>query len=181
MLQKGENEMVNLEESKLRKEIDLLSKVALAPSIRGRLVEDTEDAVTIQTISSLFEVPREFIVRMTEEEATGGTKTVDISLANEAKIVQKALVTADDLVGAVTSKQFESGLHVEEFASGLQASDCDCACTDCNCACACACDCKCKCDCSDSSLGIARFSPYAVGQQFRTPINRMSQRMRSNW
>lgn len=176
--------MGNLEESKFRKEIAALSKAASALSIRGLLFEETEDAVTIQTTTSMFEVPREFIVSMTEEKTAEGTKTVDISLAREAKIVQKALVTPDELVGAVTSKYFEQGLRVRESSPGIRASDCDCACTDCNCVCVCDCDCKCACDCTDDkSLGITRFSPtdVDVGPHFRTPIDRMSQRMRRNW
>jgi RNase P/RNase MRP subunit p29 len=168
-------------ESQVKKVVDVLSRAASTLSIRGRLFEETEDAVTVQTATSLFEIPREFIGSMTEVEAAEGAKTVDMSVAREAKIIQKTLVPTDKMVGAVTGRYFEPGFHVGELEPGFSASDCDCACTDCNCDCNCACECKCKCDCTDVSLGIAGVSPTDVGPHFRTPIDRMSRGTRRYW
>lgn len=92
--------------SKYQMEVDALSKVTSTIKIRGNVLEETDATVTLQVGNSLFEIPRTSISSMTDVESEGTkSKTVDVSIGREAKIIYKTLVTPDMVVGAITSRR----------------------------------------------------------------------------
>ena len=84
--------------NKTQRHIDALS----GTTVSGELVDETDEAITIKTGNSLFEIPREFVKRVSPVESTGGQKLVDALISRDAKIMQKTLVTGE-LVSGVTA------------------------------------------------------------------------------
>jgi hypothetical protein len=82
--------------SKFKREIEELSRV----SIRGRLLDKAGDTVVIQMNNSLFEIAQEDIVKISPIKSDQETNLVDVSLTGDAMILQKNLVTANQIAGS---------------------------------------------------------------------------------
>ncbi len=140
------------EESGFKKTLAALSKSS-SPSLKGIVVDEEKDSITIQSGTSVFRIPRQAISK--EEKTADG---VIIILNEGAKIVRETLVDTASL-GVITEGVFGAGL------GGLVARDCDCKCL-----CECKCDCDCRCLCDDSQLDnvirqveqLARFGQLTV-------------------
>jgi hypothetical protein len=106
--------------------IDTLEKAGQL-TFKGTVFEDRPDAITIQVGASLFEIPKSFVLATKELEGAEGKKTVELTIASNARVVQKILTTAQTLVSRFPGVAADGG------------------------ACACACNCNCACECACSS------------------------------
>ncbi len=122
------------EESGFKKTFAALSKSS-SPSLKGIVVDEEKDSISIQSGTSVFRIPRQAISK--EEKTAEG---VSIILNEGAKIVKETLVDTAT-IGVITEGVFGAGI------GGLVARDCDCKCL-----CDCKCDCDCRCLCDDSQL-----------------------------
>lgn len=80
--------------SKTQRDIEALSGTTMC----GEMIEETDESVTIKTGNSLFEIPREFVKKVTQLESKE-QRSVEVSISRDAKIVQKNLITAKEISG----------------------------------------------------------------------------------
>jgi hypothetical protein len=87
--------MVKIEEgSRFKREIEELSRI----SIKGRLFDDAkEDTIVIGINNSLFEISREHITNISKIKSDQEANLVSVSLTSDAKIIQKQLVSVDQM------------------------------------------------------------------------------------
>lgn len=141
----------------LRKEIKALER---SISLRGRILEEDKDSITIQMANSLLQIPREFIEGMSDidgisdKEGADKSRLVEVSFTKDAKIVQKTLVTPKGAIaGAITADSFNQGSSSLR-RSRLHVDDCS-RCTICT---------ECL-DCNDCSICIDTECSICVGTE----------------
>ena len=87
-----------------KKDYDLLKKKAQTATIRGRIVEKADKFTTVETNTSLFTIPNEFVLGITPVE--GAKEVSDVQIPLDAKILHKATLTPAQVIGALTQVVF---------------------------------------------------------------------------
>jgi hypothetical protein len=84
--------------SRVHKEIADLTKAGI--SISGSIYEESDDYVAIQIGNTLYEIPRHHITGIVEGGVKDGKKAVTVALTDDAKFIQKTVVTAAEFANA---------------------------------------------------------------------------------
>jgi hypothetical protein len=86
---------VNEKKTRIKKQIEELSKSEV--SIHGHVFDESEDDLTIQIGSTMYEIPKHSIVNTLEKGQEAGKRAVAVTLKDDAKVIQKGVVTTADL------------------------------------------------------------------------------------
>ena len=95
-------------------------------TLRGLMIKEGPEAVTLKIGASLFEIQRSYVENLREVEDTADGKIVEAKIAPNAQMIQRVLASASAL------------WRMPVLEGGAGAGACDCAC-NCNCACNCEC------------------------------------------
>jgi hypothetical protein len=150
-------EVKNMAKSTFKAESEALSKAASTLKMRVEVSEEKDDTIIFLVGTSLLEIPRESILSMTEVEGAEGPKVVDVSIDREAKIIQKTLVTAESVIGAVTGDIFGVVPKLPGY--------CYCYCSYCH---------YCYCYCSYCVCPQAQEASSGITTSFRSPVRTKS-------
>ncbi len=84
--------------SQMIREIEALSK---GVSVSGKVFEESEDHLAIQVGKNLLEIPLDQISKISELGNEAGNRYVAVDLIADAKIIQKAVISASDLAAYI--------------------------------------------------------------------------------
>ena len=82
--------------STVLEDIDILANQPSVVSIKGQLISNTEDSMTIRVGPSLFEIPYQSIRNSEEISRIESQKTVELEIADDAKILCKTMLSAKE-------------------------------------------------------------------------------------
>jgi hypothetical protein len=112
-------------------------------TLRGLMIKEGPEAVTLKIGTSLFEIQRSYVENLREVEEAADGKVVEVKIAPNASMIQRVLASAPALLAARMPIAEDGG------------------------ACNCACKCNCACDCA---CGGGSREQVAANSSFRSPM-----------
>jgi hypothetical protein len=105
--------------------------------VAGRIVEENEDIVSMQTCGCIFDIPSTSIIG--RETASNGTMI--LSLAPDTRIMVMDIMSVEELIGAYSRRIIRDDVKPETECSdciqtfcvdNTQCVQCQCQCSECN-------------------------------------------------